>query len=134
MFKLHQKNVCFARPSSGSSSSGFGCLFYSGPGCIMTCRLLPPLPCMLDSIITRAMLFEIFNMIGPVARFVPPPPSPTQLQFLCMHSIRISRDTHINEQVELVACQLKVIASFGSQHKGLVRHFLTLSTCLKLIS
>jgi polyadenylate-binding protein len=31
----------------------------------------------LDPTVTEAMLFEIFNMIGPVARCVPPRPSPT---------------------------------------------------------
>jgi len=31
----------------------------------------------LDPTVTEAMLFEIFNMIGPVARYVPPLPSPT---------------------------------------------------------
>jgi hypothetical protein len=37
-FKSHRKNVCLARPSSGSSS-GFGCPFCSGPGCVV---LQPP--------------------------------------------------------------------------------------------
>jgi hypothetical protein len=38
-FKSHRKNVCLARPSCGSSSSGFGCPFCSGPGCVV---LQPP--------------------------------------------------------------------------------------------